>query len=63
MKQEPYRPRETDHLVEPMYSGLGVDGVEEPVEGIDARDGEARATDPVNERLLVRFLRLLRIVR
>lgn len=32
MQDDPYTPRQHDHLVEPMYAGLGCDG--------DARDGE-----------------------
>ena len=47
---EPYRPRESDHLVEPMFAGLGVGEkeAEHPLE-----------EDPTPPTLLIRLLRLL----
>lgn len=49
---EPWRPRATDHLVEPMYAGLGLED-----------DAAAEPSDPADEPgrsgILRRLLRLL----
>lgn len=40
---EDFRPRENDHLVEPMFAGLGVDGDEPAPEGdeVSAQNGRS----------------------
>lgn len=40
--EDPYLPRKDDHLVEPMYSGLGLDGDEEAAELLHEVDPDER---------------------
>ncbi|HED66123.1 MAG TPA: hypothetical protein ENJ09_11280 [Planctomycetes bacterium] len=51
---EPYRPRESDHLVEPMFAGLGVEAEREERE--QAADTPERQSRP---HPIARFLRWL----
>ena len=55
MTEEPYEPRKDDHLVEPMFAGLGVGeeraDEEEGEQGAEAEEGAWRA--------VVRFVRRL----
>jgi len=54
--EEPYQPRKDDHLVEPMYSGLGLDGDEEAAEFL-------HEVDPDEPRPRGRWLRWIRSAR
>jgi len=49
--EDSYRPREHDHLVEPMFGGLGMEGESDAVESATAE----------KQTVLSRFLRFLRL--